>query len=166
MDFYYSNRKWLFLARLWLYTKVWKMHFGFGGNVDWTRPGLEQKFACESAEKVGANLEFMGAETDQVTWQRLLHETRFNLPEYFLKRYQYHTSFYTDELIEFRAKLALVGPSAFSEKCLDSYALNWFIQCTDIFFPKLKKILVDERDEDLFRKIDNAKGEKIVVLVN
>ena len=67
---------------------------------------------------------------------------------------------------EMRAKLALVGPSAFTEKCLDTYSTNWFIQCTDIFFPKLKKIMVDERDEDLFRQIDQSKGEKIVVLVN
>lgn len=65
-----------------------------------------------------------------------------------------------------RAKLALVGPSAFTEKCVDSYAINWFIQCTDIFFPKLKKIMVDEKDEDLFKQIDKSKGEKIVVLVN
>jgi hypothetical protein len=111
---------------MWLYTKVWKMHFGFG-NTDFTRPGLESKFACESAEKVGANLEFMGAEADQKTWQRLLHETRFNLPEYLLKRFQYHTSFYSDEVREMRAKIALVGPSAFTEKCVDSYAINWFI---------------------------------------
>lgn len=150
---------------MWLYTKVWKMHFGFG-NTDFTRPGLESKFACESAEKVGANLEFMGAEADQKTWQRLLHETRFNLPEYILKRFQYHTTFYSDEMREMRAKIALVGPSAFTEKCVDSYAVNWFIQCTDIFFPKLKKIMVDEKDEDLFKQIDKSKGEKIVVLVN
>lgn len=88
------------------------------------------------------------------------------MTEYFIKRFQYHCSFYSDEVKEMRAKIALVGPSAFSEKCLDSYSLNWFIQSTDIFFPKFKKIFVDERDEDLFRMIDQAKGEKIVVLVN
>ena len=65
-----------------------------------------------------------------------------------------------------RAKYSLVGPQAFSEKCLDSYALNWFIQNTDIFFPKFKKIFVDELDQDLFTAIDKSKGEKIVVLVN
>ena len=30
----------------------------------------------------------------------------------------------------------------------------------------MKKILVDERDEDLFKMIDQAKGDKIVVVVN
>ena len=36
----------------------------------------------------------------------------------------------------------------------------------DLFFPKLKAIFVDQRDEDLFKKIENAKGERIVVVVN
>jgi len=44
--------------------------------------------------------------------------------------------------------------------------MNWFIQSADTFFPKIKKIMIDERDEDLFRQIDQAKGEKVVVLVN
>ena len=65
-----------------------------------------------------------------------------------------------------RAKYALVGPQAFSEKCIDSYSLNWFIQNTDIFFPKFKKIFVDETDQDLFTSIDKSDGQKIVVLVN
>ena len=39
------------------------MHFGFGFDYDFTRPGLEVKFACESADKVGAKLEFLGPET-------------------------------------------------------------------------------------------------------
>ena len=60
----------------------------------------------------------------------------------------------------------MVGPQAFSEKCLDSSDTNWFVQSTDVFFPALKKICVDEKDEDLFRHIDGAEGEKIVVLVN
>ena len=55
-----------------------------------------------------------------------------------------------------RHKLNLVGPSAFTEKCLDTYSTNWFIQATDIFFPKLKKIFIDEKDEELFRQIDHA----------
>jgi hypothetical protein len=49
-----------------------------------------------------------------------------------------------------RAKLGLAGPKAFTEECLDTHALNWFIQSTDIFFPKFKKIFVDDRDQELF----------------
>ena len=55
---------------------------------------------------------------------------------------------------------------SYTEKVLDANKMNWYIQSTDIFFPKIKKIMIDERDEDLFRQIDKAEGDKIVVLVN
>jgi pheromone shutdown protein TraB len=114
------------------------------------RPGLEAKYACEAAESVGANLLFAGGELDGRTWKRLNHETRMNLPEYLIKRYQYHSSFWSDELTCNRIKLGLAGPRAFTEECLDQHQMNWFIQSTDIFFPKFKKIFVDEKDTELF----------------
>lgn len=36
----------------------------------------------------------------------------------------------------------------------------------DIFFPKLKEVFVDKRDEDLFTQIDKSEHKKIVVVVN
>ena len=36
----------------------------------------------------------------------------------------------------------------------------------DIFFPKLKEIFVDKRDEEIFKAIDQSEHEKIVVVVN
>lgn len=65
-----------------------------------------------------------------------------------------------------RHKLSLVGPSAFSEKCMDAHAMNWFIQSADIFFPKFKEIFIDKRDEDLFTQIEQAEGDRVVVVVN
>ena len=115
------------------------------------RPGLEVKFACESAEKVGAKLSFLGPELDQDTWQRIMHETRFNVPEYFLKRWQYIDSRWSDEMTANKQKIALSTPASYTEKCLDASQMNWVIQASDVFFPKMKKIMVDERDEDLFR---------------
>lgn len=44
------------------------------------------KFACEEAEAVGAKTYFLGPEFDQITWNRLLHETRMNIPHYLYKR--------------------------------------------------------------------------------
>ena len=55
-DFYYSNRKWLAMLRLGLYNWLFRMHFGFRSETNFLRPGLEMKFACEAAEKVGADL--------------------------------------------------------------------------------------------------------------
>ena len=87
IDYYYSNRKWVSLMRLGIYNALFRFHFGFWSGFQPFRPGLEVKNACEAAEKVGANLEFMGPELDQVTWQRLFHETRMNLPTYIAKRF-------------------------------------------------------------------------------
>lgn len=50
----------------------------------------------------------------------------------------------------------MVGPQAFSEKCMDASNVNWFIQSMDVFFPYLKKVCIDEKDEELFRAIDGA----------
>lgn len=44
--------------------------------------------------------------------------------------------------------------------------MNWFIQSMDVFFPKWKEIIVDNRDEDLFKAIDRSPHKKIVAVVN
>jgi len=119
VDFYFSNRKWLFMARFYLYSWLFKWHFRFGFDFKFYQPGLEVKKACEAAESVGANLQFLGSEFNANTWTRLNHETRFNIPEYLIKRYQYVCSNYSEETIGNRQKLSLVGPSAFTENCLD-----------------------------------------------
>ncbi len=67
-DYYHSNRKWLAMMRLGIYNWLWRNHFGFRSETNFLRPGLEMKFACEAAEKVGANLKFMGPELCQDTW--------------------------------------------------------------------------------------------------
>lgn len=53
---------------MYFYHFFFKMHYRFGHDFNFLRPGLEAKFACESAEKVGAKLSFLGAELDQATW--------------------------------------------------------------------------------------------------
>jgi len=44
--------------------------------------------------------------------------------------------------------------------------MNWYVAAMATFFPQWKRICVDERDAELFEKIDNTKGNKIVVVVN
>jgi len=56
IDYYYSNRKWLGMARLGIYSALFRFHFGFRPEFSPMRPGLEIKNACEAAEKVGAQL--------------------------------------------------------------------------------------------------------------
>jgi len=42
--------------------------------------------------------------------------------------------------------IGMVGPQAFTEKVLDANMMNWYIQSAATFFPKMKKIIIDERD--------------------
>jgi pheromone shutdown protein TraB len=150
-DFYHSNRRWLGLFRFYFNMWLFQYHFRLDTDCNVFRPGLETKLACEAAEKVGAKLGFLGPELNQSTWQRVKHETRLsNMLEYITKCWQYRDTQYPNELESWIAKLRNVGPQAFTEKCLDSHGINWYIQATDVYFPKLKRIFVDERDQDLF----------------
>mmetsp|Transcript_24721 Transcript_24721/g.17418 ORF Transcript_24721/g.17418 Transcript_24721/m.17418 type:complete len:91 (-) Transcript_24721:605-877(-) len=78
-DVYWSSKKWLQLARLYMYQQVFLQHFGLSKDFDFMRPGLEVKLACEAAEETGAQLHFIGNEMDSKTFDRLNHETRFNI---------------------------------------------------------------------------------------
>jgi hypothetical protein len=163
---YWSTRKVIFLAKQYLNAFLFFSHFRFGGDFKFWLPGVEIKYACEAAEKVGAQVQFLGAEFNPLTYERLFHETRFSVITYLIKRFQYAQSFYIQESQSNRAKINLVGPRAFTEKCLDQHLINWYIQAIDIFFPKMKEIFIDKRDEGLFTHIDSCEGKKVVAVVN
>jgi len=81
-----------------------------------------------------------------------------NLPHYLYQRYIYQgLDLWVRERLEMTARLHNSEPSQFAERCLDSYAMNWYIQSLEIFFPKFKRIFVDQRSEDLFKAIDSSK---------
>ena len=84
---YWSSRKVFFLIRQYVNYMLFQATFRFGYEFTFWLPGLEMKFACEAAEKVGAKVQFMGAEINPDTYERLYHETRFNVPYFFLKKF-------------------------------------------------------------------------------
>lgn len=162
-----SFRQWLFWGRFKVYSALFNFHFRIPMNYTFLKPGLEVKYACEEAEKLGAKTYFLGTEFNQDTYQRLFHETRMTIPHYLYKRIQkFGFMFYKHEKNEATYRMQNSEPSQFTEKCLDPYMVNWFIQNTDIFFPKFKRIFVDQRDEDLFKAIDTCPEKRIVVVVN
>jgi hypothetical protein len=162
-----NSRSLLFWSRFYLYGAAFNNHFKIPANYSFLKPGLEIKYACETAEKQGAKTYFLGAEFNNETWSRLYHETRMNLPHYIYKRIQYYGhTFYSSETNDLKIRMQNAEPSQFSEKCLDQHLVNWFIQSMDIFFPKFKQVFVDQRDEDLFKQIDSCPEKKIVVVVN
>ena len=153
-EFAWNSRKAVFLFRIWITNLFYRFFFRLGVDFNPLIPGLEVKYACEEAEKVGADLQFLGPELNDVTWNRLYHETRLNFPQYLWNRWLYRDTQWTKEIYINRRKISLVGPAAFTEKCLDQYLMNWYIKATEYFFPPLKNIFVDLRDKDLFTQID------------
>jgi hypothetical protein len=103
---YWNTRKLLFLLRQKFVFGLFQSHFRFGTDFKFWLPGLEIKYACEAAEKVGAELQFLGAEINPVTYERLYHETRMTLLQYLTRRFQYGASFYTLENESNRQKIA------------------------------------------------------------
>lgn len=102
LEYYWSTRKFLFLARWALYYQTFQLHFRFGHEFKFWLPGIEVKYACEAAERVGANLKFLGQEMNQLTQERLYHETRLNFPHYIWRRFQYHQSPWIEETLSNR----------------------------------------------------------------
>lgn len=102
LEFYWKSRRYVFLARLYIYWFLFRWHYRVGSDFTFMRPGLEIKKACEAAERVGANLKFLGPELCQETWSSLYHETRMNVPEYIQRRLYYMSSAYTYEMMAVR----------------------------------------------------------------
>lgn len=110
-DIYWASRKFISLARLYMYQQLFNWHFGFSKrDYDFMRPGLEVKLACQAAEQTGANIHFAGNEIDNATWDRLNHETRFNLPQYFARTWEYAGTVWESELETQKQKLSMAGP--------------------------------------------------------
>jgi hypothetical protein len=127
LEAFWGARKFVFLARFYLYIQTFNMHFRFGNDFNFWLPGLEMKYACEAAEANGIKLGFLGAELNSVTIERCYHETRMNVPHYLMKRYQYYLSPWSDELQANRQKIHTGGKRTFVEKCLDQHLINWYI---------------------------------------
>ena len=64
------------------------------------------------------------------------------------------------------SKIDRSGMKLFLEECCDQYMINFFIQSLALYFPALKKQIIDKRDQRLFRKIDQCGGKRIVAVVN
>lgn len=54
--------------RQFIYQLLFRYHFRFGYDFRFDQPGLEVKFACEEAEKLGVPIHFLGPELNRATW--------------------------------------------------------------------------------------------------
>ena len=101
---WYPGRTWLQMFRLGMYTYLFRQFFRFG-DIRFELPGLEVKYACEAAEKVGAQIQYMGSECDVNTNKRLAHETRNTFISYLRNRFVWRSSLYRRECRNNQQKL-------------------------------------------------------------
>ena len=163
-DQVYGFRKANAARKVYMVLNSIRSNFAFGWNF-W-QPGLEVLYACEQAEAQGANLVFIGAELNGTTWNNLLHETRVKQSlQSLFKRLTIGKRWGREET-ENRVKTTTNTAATFAEKCMDQEMCNWYIQYLSKVYPSMKRILIDQKDEELFQQIDKTEGKKIVVVVN
>jgi hypothetical protein len=122
ISMWWSTRHPVFWARFYPYAWLWNWHMGFPETYHFTKPGLEIKYALEEGTKQGANLYFLGAEFNQLTWRRLLHETRMNFLHYFWKRLEYMgLTHWEMERTGQKTQTHTSEPHQYAEMNLDSY---------------------------------------------
>lgn len=142
-----------------------KFVLGFPVEYNPFTPGLEVKFALEEAEKINSKVVFLGNEFDINTENRLHHEKRHNI----LKAiYSYATlsKTYAYELGNLNSVLNEYGVKKYVESSLDSKNMAYLIAILDKIYPEIKRILVDFKDEELFKQIIANKGKRMVAVVN
>lgn len=148
---------WLFLIGLFK---------GFPRDFHPFTPGLEMKLALDEAEKLKSKVIYGGVELDEPTQYALLTEKRMDFLFLYYKGFgALHNKLWKNEHKDHSNILHTHGGEAFAES-MDRSRLNWFIKYFEKLAPRQKKILVDNRDIDLFHSIYRAPGSKIVAVVN
>lgn len=156
----------IFWARMLAVSYALRSTYKTGDHFRFYNPGLEIKYACEEAEKLGADLHFMGPALNNITWHRLYHETRLNIPELIYKR-MFSGNRWKTEMMTNRHKLHLTTASQYVEVCLDQYLINWYIKSLELYMPNLKRTLIDKRDVALYKYITKqTQSKRIVAVVN
>lgn len=151
--------------RFYLQNFLFKKLYGLELKHNPFMPGLEVKYALEEASKLNSKLVFMGSEFSEETGNKILHDNRFTLFKY-LYRYLSMNNDYKHEIFSNSMILKNKGLRQFSESMMDIKTVNWFIQTSRILFPELTRILVDHKDEEIFKFINANRGKKMVAIVN
>lgn len=128
-------------------------------------PGLEVKFALEEAEKLNSKIVFLGNEFDHNTVLKFEHEKRYTLIKALYETLTLSNA-YNTEIRDVNAKVLEYGIKKFNESCLDSKQMAFFVAILDKIYPEVKRILIDKRDEEIFKQILSNKGKRMVAVVN
>lgn len=151
---------------------LWKFQINFFLNFpsDFTpfTPGLETKLAIEAAQKVNAKVHFGGFEYDPITIEALRTETNMYAHTTLWKSRKLLKSqnAWTSDYFDFETILATRGGEAFAES-IDRSRINFLVGLFSKLAPEQKRILVDLKDENIFRDLyQRCEGDRIVAVVN
>lgn len=148
------------------FMNVWmKFVLGFPVEFNPFTPGLEMKFALEEAEKINSKVVFLGNEFDLNTEQRFHHEKRHTLLKAIYSFFTLNKT-YAYEIGNLNSILNEYGVKKYVESTLDSKNMAYLIAVLDKIYPEVKRILVDARDEEIFKQIVANKGKRMVAVVN
>ena len=128
-------------------------------------PGLEVKYALEEANKLNSKLVFLGSEFDETTTGRIIHDKRTTIMKLLINNFFQRVA-YKHEAFEDGSIILNKGFRSYCESSMDARQVNWFIKYVETLFPELKRILIDMKEEDMFKQIIANKGKKMVAVVN
>lgn len=156
-----------FKIRFALFNAISKLLYGLPMEYNPFLPGLEVKYALEEAVKNNTKIVFLGEELNLDTRNMLVHEKR-NTVFSLIRNYFRLPQSYKTELLEMRMVLKERGMNNFVESSMDARQMNWFIKSMEGIAPTIKKILVDKKDEEIFKTIAHniKENKKMVLLVN
>lgn len=149
----------------WLFIINWFK--GFKDDFHPFIPGLEMKFAIEEAKKLNKPVILGGLEIDEAALYSLRVETRMDPISLFYNGCMaLHNKLWRSEYIDTYSIYDVHGGEAFAES-VDFFRLNWFIKLFEKYAPYQKKVLVDQKDLDLFYALyRDCPGKTIVAVVN
>jgi len=125
------------------------------------------KYAIEEALKLQSKVVFGGLEINAETFAAFRNEKRMDiLPLVYRWVNALHNQLWRTEYHDTYRLMDRLGGEAFAEN-IDRYRTNWFIKLFEKYAPHQKRILIDQRDIDLFYGIyRDCPGKKIVAVVN
>lgn len=130
-------------------------------------PGLEVKFALESAKKVNSQVVYGGFEIDQSTIDAFKLQSSINPFSLLRRSFGLNSNnFWQREKRDVYNILTVQGGETFAES-MDRFRVNWFVNYFDKLCPEQKQVLVDKKDESLFESIyRDCQGKTTVAVVN
>lgn len=124
-------------------------------------------YAIQEAQKLGAQVHFGGLAIEKPTLEALNQEKRIDVLTLAYKgMFALDNSHWRNEHRDLYQTLASIGGPAFAEG-LDYYRISWLVKYFEKLSPDYKRILVDQKDVEIFKTLyEKIPGKKVVAVVN